>query len=36
MVNKMRLTGGACDSRAVCGDSPQTPEGRVIQSGVQL
>ena len=28
-----QLPGGARDSRAVCGDSPQTPDARVFRSG---
>ena len=31
-----QFPGGARDSRAVCGDSPQTPEPCVFVSGVQI
>jgi hypothetical protein len=31
-----KFPGGARDSRAVCGDSPQTPDARVFPSGVQI
>jgi len=31
-----QLPGGARDSRAVCGDSPQTPAARVVVNGVQI
>jgi len=31
-----KIPGGARDSRAVCGDSPQTPDARVSGSGMQI
>ena len=31
-----KLPGGARDSRAVCGDSPQTPDARVFVNSVQV
>jgi hypothetical protein len=31
-----KLSGGARDSRAVCGDSPQTPDVHVFVSGIQI
>ena len=31
-----KLPGGARDSRAVCGDPPQTADARVIVNGVQI
>ena len=33
---EQKLSGGARDSRAVCGDSPQTLDAHVFLSGIQI